>query len=100
MGGDAEVGGAGHTGGDETHSLFQRSRLLVGVKHKKLPMRTGGRPERSNVVEAAILVGLKIILNQKSTKTTWNPWILIFFVRKHEIFVVFRHGLRNVSDFL
>ena len=63
MGGDAEVGGAGHTGGDETHSLFQRSRLLVGVKHKKLPMRTGGRPERSNVVEAAILVGLKIILN-------------------------------------
>ena len=100
MGGDAEVGGAGHTGGDETHSLFKRSRLLVGVKHKKLPMRTSGRPERSNVIEAAILVGLKIILNQKSTKTTWNPWILIFFVRKHEIFVVFRHGLRNVSDFL
>ena len=100
MGGDAEVGGAGHTGGDETHSLFKRSRLLVGVKHKKLPMRTSGRPERSNVVEAAILVGLKIILNQKSTKTTWNPWISIFFVRKHEIFVVFRHGLRNVSDFL
>ena len=32
MGGDAEVGGAGHTGGDETHSLFERSRLLVGVK--------------------------------------------------------------------
>lgn len=100
MGGDAEVGGAGHTGGDETHSLFKRSRLLVGVKHKKLPMRTSGRPERSNVVEAAILVGLKIILNQKHIKTTWNPWILIFFVRKHEIFVVFRHGLRNVSDFL
>ncbi len=32
MGGDAEVGGAGHTGGDETHSRFEWPRLLVGVK--------------------------------------------------------------------
>jgi hypothetical protein len=62
MGGDAEVGGAGHMGGDETHSRFEWPRLLVGVKHKKLPMRTSGRPERSNVVEAAILVGLKRII--------------------------------------
>ena len=63
MGGNGALGGAGHTGGDETQSRFEWARLLVGVKHKKLPMRTGGRPERSNVVEAAILVGLKIILN-------------------------------------